>query len=64
MKILTVPQMNDIERYGQRIACIDTYNEVDHYPERVCSYYYNGLYHIFIKRNGEPVKYRTTNKFN
>ena len=56
MKTLTVKFMNEIERYGKRIAIIDCYCQP---PERVCTYHYKGLYHTFIKRLGIPIKYKS-----
>ena len=61
MKILTVNKMNEIECYGKKISIIDTYKGSCFI--RNCCYYYKGLFHIFIKSNGEPIKYRTTKKW-
>lgn len=57
MKQLTINHMNEIERYGKRISVIDKHLAI---PERHCCYYYNGVFHIFVKKLGLPVKYRTT----
>ena len=61
MKTLTTHKMNEIERYGKRVAVIDTWKHSS--IETVCTYFFEGLYHTYLKINGHPTKYRTTSKF-
>ena len=68
MKTLSINKMNEIERYGKRIASynvvsINNISNWDQPTTKQCCYHYKGLFHMFVKESGIPIKYRTTKKW-